>query len=171
MTDRPDEEAWTGAVLNNSAPAAGSRLRPDDFPNISRAWAYWNSLRTGRPMPSRADIDPAAIKPLLPYLLLIDVLRDPPDFRFRLIGTEIDRIVAGNYTGVCFSDLSHMRRGNKVWAEYERVVASGAPLCAGIDYVGAADYVRRLAHALFPLADDGRTVNVICTVVDLERRW
>jgi hypothetical protein len=125
----------------------------------------------GRPMPSRADLDPAAIKLLLPYLLLIDVLRDPLEFRFRLVGTEIDRIVAGNYTGVRFSDLSHMRRGNKVWAEYERVVASSAPLCSEIEYVGATDYVRRVAHALFPLSDDGRTVNVICTVVDLERRW
>jgi hypothetical protein len=190
--DRFDREASTGATLDHDVsaeqphavalapwpqpPLVREAPNPGDHPNISRpnisrAWAYWDAIRAGRPMPSRADLDPAAIKPLLSYLLLIDVLREPLDFRFRLVGTEIARIVAGPYTGVRFSELPHMRRGNTVWAEYERVAAGGTPLCAEIDYVGAADHVRRMAHALFPLSGDGRTVNMIFAVVDIERRW
>jgi hypothetical protein len=179
-------EAWAGAIVGGRSPAeqppatesgrsASSALprtlHAGDLPSISRMWAYWDGLRTGRSMPSRADLDPAAITSVLPYLLLIDVLRDPLDFRFRLVGTEIDRIVAGTYTGVHFSNLPHMRRGNDIWAAYAQVVASGAPLCSEIEYVGPIDYVRRMAHAQFPLSDDGRAVNMICTVVDIERRW
>jgi len=50
--------------------------------------AYWDSRRRSRAMPSRGDINPAHIPRLLPYVFLVEILRDLPDFRFRLAGTH-----------------------------------------------------------------------------------
>src|SRR3546814_4754311 len=45
-------------------------------PLLRRLGDYWLSLRAGRPMPSRRDIDPAAMPWALPYVYLVDCLTD-----------------------------------------------------------------------------------------------
>src|SRR5215472_4666223 len=106
---------------------------PDD---IESALAYWRRLCGERRMPSRKDFDPLDIPQILPYVMLVDVLRDPLDFRFRLLGSGHDQIVACNYKGMRFSELAHLRRGNSLWDEYERVAAEGVPLRSFVRYVG-----------------------------------
>jgi hypothetical protein len=61
-----------------------------DAPPIAReALAYWEGKLSGRPMPTRRDFDPVfEIPHLLPWIMLVDVLREPLDFRYRLIGTS-----------------------------------------------------------------------------------
>src|SRR3546814_12912860 len=54
---------------------------------------YWSERAAGRAAPRRSDIDPLdLLSSLLPHLLLINVERDPPDFRYRLAGTAADTI-------------------------------------------------------------------------------
>src|SRR5580658_1065080 len=43
-------------------------------PNLHALYAYWNTLRGGRPLPRRADIDPTEIPKLLPQILMYDVV-------------------------------------------------------------------------------------------------
>jgi len=79
-------------------------------------------------MPSRADFDPVDIPRLLASTALVDVLRDPLDFRFRLLGTAIDNITSRNMRGVRFSEIPFLLPGNKGWADYEYVATTGHPL-------------------------------------------
>lgn len=58
-----------------------------EHPLLQQLQAYWDRCRGDRPMPARADLDPADIKPVLPYLILIDVEPEPLRFRVRLAGT------------------------------------------------------------------------------------
>lgn len=72
--------------------------------------AYWQSRcgANGR-LPGRAEIDPADLPQLLPYLFLIDVetgsdaLR--PGYRVRLLGSAQTVIYNGNYTGQTIEDM------------------------------------------------------------------
>lgn len=138
---------------------------------IEAGLAYWNRLRGTRAMPTRADIDPADIKRLLPFVVLIDVLHDPLDFRFRLLGTEVDRIVAVNPRGKLFSEVAHTREGSTIWARHAEVVATRAPVICTIDYVGPDRYVGRHIRQLHaPLTDDGGDrVVMIFTILRIER--
>ena len=52
-------------------------------------YAYWAGLRHGPKLPGRCDIRPEELKRLLPTVSLIDVRRDPLDFRIRLAGTGL----------------------------------------------------------------------------------
>uniref|UniRef100_UPI003137A719 PAS domain-containing protein n=1 Tax=Ferrovibrio terrae TaxID=2594003 RepID=UPI003137A719 len=75
-------------------------------PLLRQGYDSWLAKCGDRPMPARADLDPAEITPLLPNLILRDVLRDtkpgwPLDFRYRLIGTRVDAMMNGRYTGLC----------------------------------------------------------------------
>lgn len=58
---------------------------PDQLhhPNLVQLFHHWQTMRGTRPMPRRADFDPASLPLLLGNLILVDVLRDPLRFRYR----------------------------------------------------------------------------------------
>lgn len=156
----------------------GARLRPlimatRDYPAsplLREAIDYWERLRGDRDLPARADLNPVDIPRLLPYVMLIDVLENPRDFRFRLLGTEHDRIVSGDYRGRCFSELPGLARGNPVWDQYVRTVETGAPVIGTVSYIGGDLYIpRELEHCLLPFASNGTTVDVILVVTAIDR--
>src|SRR3546814_13336612 len=114
-------------------------------------------------MPSRADIDPAAITPLLPNLILMDVLRDakpgwPLDFRYRVLGTFADEHMLARYTGTCMSDLPHQQPGSRIWQSLEAVTTQQVPRVNRVPYIGpptaflsvAAILIRLPPHAIAP---------------------
>ncbi len=153
-------------------PALKGSLVPEDRSGnvIEQALAYWEAIRGERLMPSRADVDPADIAQVLPFVMLVDVLRAPTDFRFRLIGTEIDLILSRSYTGIRFSEIPHMARGNRIWTEYMVALRSRRPRISQVSYVGTIPYVRSVRHCLMPLAADGTTVDMMFVAVEIVRR-
>lgn len=85
-----------------------------------RFLAYWRSKCPAVGFPRRRDITPDEIVPLLPYVFMLDVLRDGPaaDFRFRLVGTAIVDI-EGEHTGRLLSDMFPDRKAYQVlWRQY-----------------------------------------------------
>jgi hypothetical protein len=65
---------------------------------IAQLADYWRSLGDGA-APERHLLDPAAITPLLPYVLLIDFEDEPFRVRYRLTGTKVDEMTGINITG------------------------------------------------------------------------
>ncbi|WP_137128827.1 PAS domain-containing protein [Rhizobium sp. FY34] len=53
----------------------------------NEVFTYWNSLRHGRAAPSRAQIDPSALRHRLPDLFMLDW--EGPQLKFRLGGTRV----------------------------------------------------------------------------------
>ena len=150
---------------------------PDSIDLVEEAWAYWHRIRGNRPMPSRADFDPVDIPRLLSSTALVDVLRDPLDFQFRLLGTAIDNITSKNMRGVRFSETPFLVPGNKGWADYEYVATTGLPLKTDRAYVGKSRLVLKLTDSLFPLSRNGERVEMIWSFLDIspvplrERTW
>lgn len=148
-----------------------------DIPSASLAPAtrlraaldYWERLRGRRAMPSRAELDPAELPRPLSSVMLVDVLREPIDFRFRLIGGDIEAISFRNYHGIRFSDIFHMRPGSQVFTDYLHVVQTRRPLWSDIDYVGFDPGIARIHHALLPLSDDGDRVDTVLAIIEIER--
>jgi len=64
-------------------------LSQDAPPIVFEALNYWESKLNGRRMPARRDFEPVfEIPHLLPWVILVDVLREPLDFRYRVIGVR-----------------------------------------------------------------------------------
>ena len=137
-------------------------------PRLRDAFAYWDSKRAGRTMPSRADIDPVEIPALLRFLMLIDVIAAPPDFRYRLIGTAIRNISRADYTGRRFSELSDKGPGSVVWKGCAEVVRTQAPVSEPPPYVGPEKVLRGCENVLLPLSDDPSRVTMILKVVSFD---
>jgi hypothetical protein len=80
--------------------------RLHDEPVLVRLYAYWDSVRQGRRMPDRRDIDPVAMGPtLLPHTMLVDVIDGGARARYRLMGTAIVERFGSDPTGRYFDEL------------------------------------------------------------------
>ncbi|MEK9970708.1 MAG: PAS domain-containing protein [Ferrovibrio sp.] len=144
-------------------------------PRLRQAFDYWDGKRAGRPMPARADLDPAEIKPLLPYVVLLDVLRDaepgwPLDFRYRLLGTVTDGMMNARYTGLCMSELAHQQPGSRIWQSLDRVTTTRAPHMNRVPYVGPHKDFMSVVDLVMPLSNDGAQVTMLFCIVDFVPR-
>ena len=76
---------------------------------VKRGYGHWRNRCSGR-LPSRAMIDPADIPELLPHVVIDGVRRDPLDFVYRLIGTEVRRHMSQDRTGQWMSAIPSSSR-------------------------------------------------------------
>ena len=115
-------------------------------------------------MPSRHDISPADIKYQLTHVLLVDVLEQGRDFRYRLVGSGLHRNFPAVPTGMRMSEaLAPFGEAtvSGTIAAYRQVVRSGTPSRlrgAGVIYGQEPKYFDAI---LMPLAEDGETVNMV----------
>lgn len=95
-------------------------------PSIAALWGYLRSRRPSGPPFRRADFDPVDVPRLLPRLWLFDVLRDPLDFRYRVVGTNITASMNVDPTGRKLSEFYADKRDviAPVWARMETTVAT-----------------------------------------------
>lgn len=149
-------------------------LLPPDDPNptplvdlpdsLRQMLAYWQSKRHGRAMPARADIDPAEIKPLLPDIILVDVVYDAaarPDFVYRLLGTREVEIRGRDPTGQRVAQNFHGPSAENALGCYNKVAAAKVPLLDDEYYAREGDEYGDEANLFLPLSNDGEQVNMI----------
>ncbi|MGE5146396.1 MAG: PAS domain-containing protein [Candidatus Eiseniibacteriota bacterium] len=146
----------------------GSIVRSDSL--LPNALAYWHRLRGGRRLPLRADFDPSEVPTLLPYVLITDVLRDPQDFEYRLLGTALERVFGADFRGKRFSQMVHTKPGTPIWDEYCRVVAEEVPLRSTVGVLANDRAVHQGEHVLMPFSDGGDTVDMLMAVVAVTLR-
>ena len=135
-------------------------------PTNQAAYVYWDRIRAGRAMPSRADLDPADIRTILPCVFLLDVAQDPLDFRYRLIGTKMATHLNRDLTGSWMSDLPHQRPPSRIWSACARVVETRVPLSSDTPYVGKHHAYKKTEDLILPLSADGETVNMLFVTAD-----
>lgn len=140
-------------------------------PLLQEGYRYWDRKRAGRPMPARADIDPAEITALLPHVVLLEVLRDaapelPLDFRYRLMGTEVEAHLTMRYTGLRMSGIPHQRAPSRMWKNFTAVVDARRPLFTEVPYIGQHREFLAAQDLITPLSADGESVDMLFNLVD-----
>jgi hypothetical protein len=121
--------------------------------NVEALHRYWNS-RAGGLAPQRDDIDPADIKPLLPFLYIVKYERDPFRVRYVLSGTEADRWNGFNLTGryvdeFLYTDIHDASR--VVLDAYTRAFDTAAPVFGTYTWPTRAGYTMEVQFGMFPL--------------------
>ena len=98
-------------------------------PKVSALYEYWKSITPdpGR-LPGRQHLDPADIPTLLPNIWLLDVLEAPLRFRYRLIGTEINRRRFSAKTGDMVEPIVLKPGDPNPLEDFERVVCERTPV-------------------------------------------
>ncbi|HEY4116053.1 MAG TPA: PAS domain-containing protein [Rhizomicrobium sp.] len=75
----------------------------------------WHNTRNGGPLPRRSDLTPQLLKPYLSRLALVEMVeREPPAFRFRLVGTTVTNSLSER-TGQGFDHESATAEQTERW--------------------------------------------------------
>ncbi|HNB26587.1 MAG TPA: PAS domain-containing protein [Alphaproteobacteria bacterium] len=132
--------------------------------SIRQMFAYWQRKRGARRMPSRADIDPAEMKAMLPFMILVDVVYDAAgkaDFVYRLVGTREVEIRNGDPTGQRVAEAFHGPSAENALGCYRQAVESRMPYLDDEYFAQADDRFGDEANLFLPLSNDDETVNMV----------
>jgi len=163
MDPRPLDNATTAAQeMASSSDVAIVRSQ-----RIHRLHAYWLAKAKGK-VPARSDIDPVDVRELLPNLMMIDVLGDPPRFRYRLVGTRVVQYTGFDFTGRCIDEMVFQGRDFMEQC-YRRMLADKRPVFGHYAWLVRSRHFGQCEFGLFPLSDDGVTVNRGISIEDYER--
>jgi hypothetical protein len=133
----------------------------------SELYAYWERKRGSRRMPSRADIDPADLKRILPSILLAKIDRETRRVRYTLVGTRCVAHAGMDYTGHYLDEIDFTCDFDTDWHETYRTLAREKRPIFGIVKTFLKDNrVCELAEVLLPLSDDGETVTHCIAIED-----
>ena len=90
------------------------------------AVGYWSLIRRGRPAPDQADIDPKALKRLLPFVFLLDARHS--SFVYRLAGTTLCERYGGELRGRNFLEQWDRDSRTRLPALMKMALVEPAPL-------------------------------------------
>jgi hypothetical protein len=124
-------------------------------------YAYWAGLRHGAHLPGRCDIRPEDFKRLLPTISLIDVRRDPLDFRLRLAGTGLHTVYGREITGRSLGEVYNSAAADYWRTELTKIVEDRRPAVGvhSLAWRGASHM--SILWLRLPLASNGADVDMI----------
>lgn len=129
--------------------------------HLQKLLAYWRAKKGDRLAPTRADIDPAEIKLLLPYVGMVDVERSPLRFRYRLAGSDITRGYGQEITGRYLDQMDLNDHQHQITGEYTRTAESGEPICSTWEYKRKDGRHVRYERLVLPLSNDGKRIDML----------
>jgi len=135
-------------------------LGPISSPELHRLYDYWLARHHGDLLPGRKDIDPQELRFVLGNLILVDVLRDPLRFRYRLMGSNLTRPAGMELTGKFLDEHPDPTFRRIAIGHYTDVAQTARPCATRYDMV-MDNRRRRYDLLLLPLAADGATVDMI----------
>lgn len=139
---------------------------------LQRLAAYWDSRRTGRAMPARADIDPLDMPYILGNLALVEIERGGPQlgFRFRLFGVNLVQDMGFDPTGETLDRYRRPEMREILMASYTEAAETGRPFRRRRHRFVMDDRLFENESLLLPLGADGRTADMLLVAVIL-REW
>jgi hypothetical protein len=126
-------------------------------------YADWDSRRRGREFPARRDFDPCDLKYILGCLNLVDALREPLRFRYRVFGTEIARRLGLEMTGRMVDDYPVPEHRALIQRRYAETIASRLPTVTLHDRRSLDEQMHHYESLILPLSGDGTEIDMLMT--------
>jgi hypothetical protein len=123
------------------------------MPSTQALFAYWQgNCRNGVPL-QRSEIDPMALRDILPLLLLGDIEPEPFRVLFRLIGTGVADFSRQDFSGQYLDELVYSARDSIDWSVCYRFVHAKHTGIVGTNELHFADgRITSYEFAIFPLS-------------------
>ena len=135
-------------------------------PIVHAFYAYWRTLPNGSGLPGRRHVDPADIRDLLPWLIMLDVERPLPRpvFRFRLAGTGIVGLYDLEITSRTVQE-AFPERAAELTADFAKTMVARSPTYLRRPLPIPGKHYRLQESLVCPLAADGQVIDMLIGVV------
>lgn len=143
-----------------------AEINPSVLENETLAFLhnYWMEKRGTRRMPSRVDIKVSDLKEHLGWVMIVEVLPEISDFRYRLIGTLVTQYFLGDGTGRTVKEIyseQNPAAGNGIAAIFRKCARDKAVVRSYGDADWIGEGFEKFDCICLPLSDDGEQVNMI----------
>lgn len=152
----------------SNAAAITDLLTAVSEPRLRRFYVYLEEKRAGRDFAARRDIDPLDFPYILGHVVLLDVLRDPLRFRYRIVGTGLAGWRGYDLQGKFVDDHPDPEYREFVLAQYRETVERRSATGGAYDLL-LDGKPRRYQAVRAPLSEDGTTINMIIAAFVLDR--
>jgi hypothetical protein len=136
---------------------------------LAHFFDYWLSIKPAGGLPGRQHFDPLDIPHLMPRVWMLDVLREPLRYRYRLAGTKEVGTLEREVTGRMFDEVHpHLRHDPEAIGRFNEIVQSGiATYRKGAVLILHQEDHRIVENCIVPLARDGKTVDILiaCSIL------
>jgi hypothetical protein len=135
----------------------------DAHAKIGAIYQYWQKAAPGPGLlPGRQHIDPAHFPKLLENVWMVDVGKEPMQFRFRLVGGLFHRVGSPVKRGDLIEPYLGDDGRELVMGHLRVCATSGKPLWfRGQAFLPHARVASELERIFLPLAQDGKTVDIL----------
>lgn len=136
-------------------------------PRHEQFYDYWLAKSPGEGLlPGRQHIDPIDIPLLMPWIFLIDVIRegDRLRYRHRLVGTQIAEWMGYDTTGKYYDELHDKAYLDWLLPTYDKIVETRAPhFHEPLIGLPLSERLQQLRYSrlMCPFAADGRSVDML----------
>lgn len=134
-------------------------------PALKNLFRYWRGLSINGSVPRRRDIDPIALKVMLPHLYLLDSRGGPDDLRYRLAGSLIVQSFGFEPGGMTRAEMRHRHVLPERYPEFDHTSAETYSIVADGVITYSHDHMTSytkdyLAYARLnlPISEDGETL-------------
>lgn len=128
--------------------------------------SWWMEHGGAHRLPQRKDLNPDALRPLLPNLFIAEAEHAPFRIRYRLVGTKAVQITGFDITGRYLDELLSAQP-EVPWLDYYRLVYdSRAPLLGSVVVSAMSGGTFTYEFGLFPLTLGGSRVDQFVAVED-----
>lgn len=134
----------------------GSTLDEIMHPRARKLFALWSAWGSEGDLPLRSQMDLAGLKPVLPYMVILERHPVRQSFTFRLAGTALRRFCGMEPTGADFLSLWGKEDGAALGRMLDRVVGKGVPAILRVRGVTAGDRQVAFEVPCLPVRVDGR---------------
>lgn len=137
---------------------------------VKAVYAYWDAKRGDRAAPSRAEIEPLEIRPWLPGIVIVDVVRFPDQLIYRLVGTRAVEARGSDPTGKTVMERYFGDDRDEILEDY-RLVIEEKRAVYDFDHTPTRDgYFEEAEVLLLPLSSDGDAVDKVLIYFEARRR-
>jgi len=138
---------------------------------LQRLLDYWNDKRAGRKAPARADIDPADIPALLPWIGLGEIVEDPPRVRARLLGSEVESLYGVTFHGQYLDQEDMNDHRVEILKEYATAIRTMEPVVGQWEFTKHDGRHIAYERIILPLSSDGETVDMLLAGWAFDKSW
>lgn len=125
----------------------------------------WEARRAGREFPARSDFDPVDLKYILGYLSVIDVLRGPLRFRYRIHASNAADRLGFDLTGKELDALPDERYRKMIREHHETVLEKRTPVVVLRDHHFDDSRTWHCEALGVPLSSDGTVIDMLMSAV------
>ncbi len=159
---------WLGeTVMTDSADVGIEAISPDlvNSDRLSRLFRFWKEIRGPQGLPSRADFAPEQLGFILGQINIVDVLRDPVNFRYRLIGTRLEEAGRRGDQGKTLDQVEPASYRDMITKTFRQVVDCKQPLCQHVSYLHHQNLVS-YEQLILPFSHRGAEVDILVEALD-----